>query len=167
MRQNSLNLEWQAFKNRFTFFTAPKYDLEPHNEGVKFSHDTQKITNVLIDTFVNTARAATANTGISVNGRVNSAYPEDPHVHLINHGKASILTHDTMTLALSQEGTVIYSDDSFDSDGQLIADKDDEQIISHTMEQGQLILMDDTLWHSAASYDESWEETPRVNLIIS
>ena len=164
MHQSVERIGRQALKNRFTPFSNPKYELEPDKNGVRFSDDVQNISNVLINTFLNTARASLFYVDISVSGRVNCVYPAEPHTHMPSPSISR--PNDTMTLALSQSGTVIYSDDSFDSDGQLITDKDDEQIISHTMEQGQLILMDDTLWHSAASYDESWEETPRVNLLI-
>ena len=77
--------------------------------------------------------------------RVNNDYPKEPRNHMDQ------IDTDTLIVALSQGGTTIYSDTLEHS---------------HQLEAGQAILMDHALLHSAAEYDESWEEDPRVNLII-
>ena len=121
----------------------------------RMTPDVQGIFAVLVDAYVNTARAESgAGEMITVHARVNSDYPMRPHRHLAEDeaGRIARRGGDFLALALSGDGCVVYGDETF-------ADK-------VKLRTGQIGLFDETVWHSAAPYDELWEESPRANLII-
>lgn len=170
---NKTQIRKQAKANA-TSSEFPDYDI-PGKIADQVPNEVRKITSVMIDTFFNTA-GATMERSALLQMRVNSDFPDTPHQHLGRNaeGRVSYRNSDSMTLSLTQNGTVIYDDEPFiDNDGLIFFDEHAEVIynpadisISHTLQAGQLILMDDTLWHSAAPPEETWEDTPRTNLIF-
>ena len=142
---------WKTTKTE-TDPPAP-YKLPPDVQ--QMSADIQDVISTMADTFVNTAGAEPGlGDLITLHARVNSDYPVMPHRHIIIDGDGNEIARggDSMALALSGNGTVIYPDESYEN--------------AYTMQTGQIGIFDETVWHSAAPYEESWEDEPRTNLIL-
>lgn len=108
----------------------------------------QEVISTLSNTFVNTTEANSMHgNNIPLYMRVNSDYPIEPH----NHGEENAKKGDTMTVALSGYGSVLH-DDAFEN--------------SYRMQAGEVALFDETVWHGADEYDESWQTDPRTNIIL-
>ncbi len=107
----------------------------------------------LMNKFLNTAKAD-LNSGLPNEGFleffVNSDFPQKPHDH--SNSNESDKQSDALTISFSGKGTKIFSDDLK---------------YSYQVPAGQVALFDKTLWHGAAQYDESWEESPRTTMTIS
>ncbi len=126
-----------------------------HAKIKNMSEDVQNVVSVLADTFVNTAKASSLHGGtLPLYLRVNSDYPMAPHKHVVEDEKSqsSKAAGDTVTMALSGFGSVLYDDDNFQN--------------SYRMKTGEVALLDENLWHGADKYDEVWEDNHRANIIL-
>ncbi len=142
---------WKTTKDENDGMTP--YKLPPAVQ--QMSADIQDVISTMADTYVNKA-GAESGTGdlITLHTRVNSDYPIMPHRHIIKDGDGNEIARggDSMAIALSGDGTVIYPDENYEN--------------AYTMKTGQIGIFDETVWHSAAPYDDNWEDEPRTNLIL-
>lgn len=75
--------------------------------------------------------------------RVNSTFPDHFHAHIT-----------TLSFAFSQVGSVCCTGDH------------SKNGVIYPIEPGKVIIFDEKVWHKAGEYQESWEDLPRVNLVI-
>ena len=84
--------------------------------------------------------------------------PNRQTAHLLRVNSQSIGTfhnHEaTLTFSFAQNGSVCCTGNAVDA-GDI-----------YTVEQGKVLVFDETVWHKSPSWEDAWEEDPRVNLVL-
>ena len=125
----------------YPYGSAEETRLILENHGIV--GDAQDILVRLSDIFVNTADLETLPQNSSNRLRIDSAYPDDFHIH-----------HETLAFAFSQMGMICRTGGK------------DETGHEYPIKVGQVAYIDDTIWHKAPQWDASWEDNPRINLVM-